>query len=310
MSSMVRRDVSTAAGQLNVAAVQIEFDDAESLEARILRVERLVSGITGADLVVLPELWLHGGFSYDSWRRNAISLESDVLARMSELARIRKVWLHAGSFMETLADADSDMWNTSVLFDNSGNLEATYKKIHRFGFSDGEPKLITAGTNPVVVSVDTDSATVKTGLSTCYDLRFPELYRHMSADGAALNLVPACWPLARVEHWETLGRARAIENQAFVVQCNMTGSDHQTELGGHSQIIDANGTVLARAGREETVIQAQLDLDILAETRRSFPVLQDQREDIWSMQGLSGKSGLLPAEAVPPSQSADLRQRS
>lgn len=294
--------VSTlVSGQLSVAAVQLAFNVEASLDDRISQAESLISGITGVDLVILPELWLHGGFSYNSWRRDAISLESEVIARMSEIARVGKFWLHAGSFMETGSGVACEMSNTSVLFDSFGELHASYRKIHRFGFSDGEPKLVAAGEDPVTVALRAKTGTVTTGLSTCYDLRFPELYRHMAADGVALNLVPACWPLARVEHWETLGRARAIENQAFVVQCNMTGSDGETEFGGHSQIIDGNGAVMVRAGREETVIQACLDLDNLAETRRSFPVLQDRRTDIWALQGRTVKDGPPPTETLPAS---------
>lgn len=244
--------------------------------------ETLISGIDGADLIVLPELWLHGGFSYDSWRRNAISLKADVLTQLSALAKNKKTWLHAGSFIEVEhGNPDSEMWNTSVLFDGTGTLRSTYKKIHRFGFSDGEPRLIAAGNEPVVLELQSGTAAAVTGLSTCYDLRFPELYRHMSAEGASLNLIPACWPLSRVQHWQTLGRARAIENQSYVVQCNMTGADQNVELGGHSQITDPNGNVLAQAGREETVIRAKLDFDTLGELRHSFPVLKDQRADVW-----------------------------
>ncbi|MGN8132591.1 MULTISPECIES: carbon-nitrogen family hydrolase [unclassified Arthrobacter] len=264
----------------------MSFDSTELLEDRISRTQDLISGIDKADLIVLPELWLHGGFSYDSWRTNAISLHSEVFTFLSKMAREKKAWLHAGSFMVTeQSSAASDMWNTSVLFDPAGSIRATYKKIHRFGFSDGEPKLIAAGDEPVIVELQTERATAITGLSTCYDLRFPELYRHIAAEGAALNVVPACWPLSRVQHWQTLGRARAIENQTFVVQCNMTGSDQKVELGGHSQIVDGNGNILAQAEKEETVLKARLDFDSLNDLRTSFPVLNDRRADIWVAKG-------------------------
>jgi len=280
------RELAPNRGQLDVAAVQVKFDSAELLEDRISRTQDLISGIGKADLIVLPELWLHGGFSYDSWRENVISLHSEVFTVLSEVARDKKAWLHAGSFMVAEpSSAASDMWNTSVLFDPAGSVRATYKKIHRFGFSDGEPKLIAAGDEPVIVELQTERATAIAGLSTCYDLRFPELYRHMSAEDAALNVIPACWPLSRVQHWQTLGRARAIENQSFVVQCNMTGADQKVELGGHSQIVDGNGHILAQAEKEETVIHARLDFDLLNEMRSSFPVLNDRRADIWVVKG-------------------------
>jgi predicted amidohydrolase len=280
------RELAPSSGQLDVAAVQVAFDSAELLEDRISRTRDLISSIGKTDLVVLPELWLHGGFSYDSWRKNAISLQNEVFAVLSEAARGKKAWLHAGSFMVTeQSSAASDMWNTSVLFDPAGSVRATYKKIHRFGFSHGEPKLIAAGDEPVIVGLQTERATAISGLSTCYDLRFPELYRHISAEGAALNLIPACWPLSRIQHWQTLGRARAIENQSFVVQCNMTGVDQNVQLGGHSQIVDGNGTVLAQAENEETVLYARLDFDSLNDIRSSFPVLNDRRADIWVDKG-------------------------
>lgn len=282
---MNNSDQAPSNGHLEVAAVQMRFDSAEPMNDRVSRMEALISGIDGADLIVLPELWLHGGFSYDSWRRDAISLKADVLTQLSELAKNKNAWLHAGSFIEVEHGIpDSEMWNTSVLFDGTGTLRSTYRKIHRFGFSDGEPRLIAAGGEPVVLELQSGTATAVTGLSTCYDLRFPELYRHMSAEGASLNLIPACWPLSRVQHWQTLGRARAIENQSYVVQCNMTGVDQNVELGGHSQITDPDGNVLAQAGREETVIRAKLDFDSLGELRHSFPVLKDQRADIWGSQ--------------------------
>ncbi|WP_413544392.1 carbon-nitrogen family hydrolase [Citricoccus nitrophenolicus] len=281
-------DSSPSSGQLEVAAVQVKFDSAESPEGRISRVEDLMSDVVDADLIVLPELWFHGAFSFDSWRQNAVTLDSSVLSRLSKVARDQEVWLHAGSFVQTVhTNSDSDMWNTSVLFDASGTQHTTYKKIHRFGFTEGEPTLVEAGDEPVTAVVQTDTGTAVTGLTTCYDLRFPELYRYMLKAGTALHVVPAAWPLSRVPHWEVLGRARAIENQAYVVQCNMAGMDHQTEYGGHSQIVDPNGEILAQAGVEEAVIQARLDFDRLAEVRRSFPVLQDQRADIWSIRDQS-----------------------
>lgn len=283
---MVKNEQALNKGQLTVAAVQMEFDSAEPFKSRVSRLERLVSDVEDADLIVLPELWLHGGFSYETWRADAISLDSDVLVRLSALAKHKKAWLHAGSYIEAgQGDAAGSMWNTSVLYNAAGAVHATYRKIHRFGFSDGEPKLIAAGDQPVVVEIQVGDARAATGLSTCYDLRFPELYRHLSAEGTALNLIPACWPMSRVEHWKVLGQARAIENQSFVIQCNMTGVDQGIELGGNSQIIDGNGDILARAGREETVISASLDLDALRKFRHSFPVLTDQRADIWDIQG-------------------------
>lgn len=277
-------------GRLNIAVVQMKHDSTEPNEHRIERMEGLVSSIEGADLIVLPELWLHGGFSYDTWRRDAISLQDSLVARMAALARSRNAWLHAGTYIEKEPGEAGKMWNTALFFDPVGSLHETYRKIHRFGFSGGEPKLLVAGEKPSIVQMHTEKSIAITGLSTCYDLRFPELYRDMSSRGTTLNLIPACWPLTRIQHWQTLGRARAIENQAYVVQCNMTGRDQSIELGGHSQIIDANGTIIAECGLEETVIRATVDFNSLHELRHSFPVSADQRADLWTVS--SSHTGL------------------
>jgi predicted amidohydrolase len=118
---------------------------------------------------------------------------------------------------------------------------------------------------------------VRVGLSTCYDLRFPELYRRLVDEGAEVLLVPAAWPMARVAHWTLLGQARAVENQCVVLQCNTAGTHARHEMGGHSQVVDASGEVLAAAGAEEEVLSLDLDTSAIAVWRQAFPVLADRR---------------------------------
>jgi predicted amidohydrolase len=118
---------------------------------------------------------------------------------------------------------------------------------------------------------------VKVGLSTCYDLRFPELYRRLVDDGAEVLVVPAAWPMARVEHWTLLGRARAVEDQCVVLQCNTAGTHARHVMGGHSQVVDATGKVLAAAGADEQVLSIDIDTSAIAPWRESFPVLADRR---------------------------------
>ena len=167
---------------------------------------------------------------------------------------------------------------------------ATYRKVHRFGFGAGEPRLMEAGEDVVVVDLPAgDGPRVRTGLSTCYDLRFPEIYRRQVDAGAELFVVPAAWPAARVGHWSLLGRARAIENQAVMVQCNTAGTHAGHEMGGRSQVVSATGEVLAeapgpgddrgadpaRAG--ERVLSVEVDLAATTAYREAFPVLADRR---------------------------------
>ncbi|HRC42273.1 MAG TPA: nitrilase-related carbon-nitrogen hydrolase, partial [Tetrasphaera sp.] len=118
---------------------------------------------------------------------------------------------------------------------------------------------------------------VRAGLSTCYDLRFPELYRRQLDAGAQVFLVPAAWPMARVEHWRVLGRARAIENQCVLIACNTAGTHGGYRMGGASQVVSARGEVLAEAGPDEEVLSVDVDLEAIAAWRADFPVLADRR---------------------------------
>jgi predicted amidohydrolase len=161
------------------------------------------------------------------------------------------------------------MFNTSVLLDAGGEVAATYRKIHLFGFSDGEPKLMTAGTDVVVHD--------GLGIATCYDLRFPELFRALLDGGAVALVMASAWPAKRVAHWRLLAQARAVENQMYVVACNTAGTHSGTVMGGHSIVVDPWGTILAEAGDDEEVLVADIDLGSVPETRRSFPVLADRR---------------------------------
>ena len=276
-----------AASRLRVRAIQVAYDDTESMADRVDRVVGLVRAQRGADLVVLPELWAPGYFTFDAWADRAETLDGPTVAALAAAAADIGAVVHLGSLLEREPGRPVDtkapvggrgLWNTSVVIGPDGAVLDSYRKVHPFGFGEGEPNLIDPGTEAVTLAIPTASgSTVIAGLATCYDLRFPELFRELSAAGADLFLVPAAWPAARREHWETLGRARAIENQAFVVQVNTGGTHGGVELGGSSQIVSPQGEVLARAGAGEDVLAVDLDLDALAAYRRSFPVLADRR---------------------------------
>ena len=255
---------------MRVAAIQFNFDQDETWDVRLERMRALVKA-QQADLIVLPELWPNGGFTYQLWEKTAQPLDGPLVRSMGELAADAGAVLHAGSFVER--HSDGTLTNTSLLFDQAGSLLATYRKIHLFGFGEGEPKLMSAGEEVVVAK--TDLATI--GLTTCYDLRFPELYRRLLDAGADVVVVPAAWPAARVDHWSTLARARAIENQTPIVAVNTAGSHGGKQMGGRSVIVDARGQVLAEAGEGEQTIVAEIDLAEVAQWRRDFPVIADRR---------------------------------
>lgn len=265
--------------RLRVSLLQLAYDEHEDPVARLDRVLAAIGAARGADLTVLPELWGCGAFTPDAWAERAESLAGPTARRLAAAARENRCVLHAGSLIER-AEPDADrgpqgrgLWNTALVFGPDGRRLAGYRKIHRFGFGEGEPQLLEPGAAPATVALPQGTA----GLATCYDLRFPELFRRLVDQGAELFIVPAAWPAARVEHWELLGRARALENQAFMIQCNTAGAHGGLRMGGRSQIVDPQGQVIAQAGEDETALTVDIDLAEALEFRRAFPVLADRR---------------------------------
>jgi predicted amidohydrolase len=266
---------------VKTALIQLAYGDDETQAERTARVVDLVRAQEGHDLVVLPELWSAGGFDYRAWPEKAQPVDGPVVRALADAAREIGAVLHTGSVVERpegeAGPEGRGLWNTSVLLDAQGEYLARYRKVHRFGFGNGEPRLLEAGEDVVVLDLPQPAAGLRAGLSTCYDLRFPELYRAQVDQGCELFLVPAAWPAARVEAWRLLLRARAIENQCFVVACNTAGTHAGTEMGGYSAVVDPWGTVLAEAGANEEVLSVTIDPSAVGQARERFPVLRDRR---------------------------------
>ncbi|WP_329327921.1 carbon-nitrogen family hydrolase [Streptomyces luteogriseus] len=255
---------------MRASVIQIAVNEDESVEACRRRVAAMVREQAGSDLVVLPELWTTGAFAYEAFGREAEPLEGPTYEAMAKAASDAGVWLHAGSIPER--DPDGPLYNTSLVFSPSGDLAAAYRKIHRFGFDKGEAVLMGAGTELVTVRLPATTL----GLSTCYDLRFPELFRGLVDAGAETLVVSAGWPERRRSHWTLLAQARAVENQAFVVACGTAGTHAGVPQAGHSIVVDPWGEVLARAGADEEVLTAEFDPGKVATTREQFPALKDR----------------------------------
>jgi predicted amidohydrolase len=284
---------------MRIAVLQVAYTDEEPVQDRVERVTDLVRRQRGADLVVLPELWAHGGFTYREWSARAEPVDGPTIRAVAAAARDVGAVVHAGSIVERAPDGAAPhergeqgrgLWNTSVVLGRDGDVLATYRKVHRFGFGQGEPSLLEAGTEVVRVALplgrgrhdgegaDGGPPVAVAGLATCYDLRFPEMFRRLVDLGARMVLLPAAWPAARVEAWRLLGRARAIEDQVVVVQCNTAGTHAGVRMGGFSQVVDARGEVVAEAGPdgEETLV-VDVDLAAVDAWRETFPVLADRR---------------------------------
>jgi len=259
---------------VSVALLQLEVSSAESPDARVARVLNLIpEAAANAEFLVLPELWHVGAFDLDAIRTHAQSILGPLARQLGAAARAQGVWLHAGSIAER--DDSGRLFNTSLLFAPSGDLIARYRKIHLFGFASGESAVMSAGEELVLTQTDLG----RTGLSTCYDLRFPELFRALGAQGAESVVVTSGWPHSRIEHWRVLVRARAIENQCWVIACNQVGTQNGPDgpmmLGGLSQIVDPLGEVVAQGGAEECLVFGSVDVTSVREVRDSFPVLRD-----------------------------------
>ncbi|MER7477796.1 carbon-nitrogen family hydrolase [Streptomyces sp. NPDC126510] len=255
---------------MRASVIQIAVNEDESVEARRRRVTALVREQAGADLVVLPELWTTGAFAYEEFGREAEPLEGPTYEAMAKAASDAGVWLHAGSIPER--DPDGPLYNTSLVFSPSGDLAAAYRKIHRFGFDKGEAVLMGAGAELVTVRLPETTL----GLSTCYDLRFPELYRGLVDAGAETLVVSAGWPERRRSHWTLLAQARAVENQTFLLACATAGTHAGVPQAGHSIVVDPWGEVLAQAGAGEEVLTVEFDPGKVATTREQFPALKDR----------------------------------
>ncbi|MFH8404702.1 carbon-nitrogen family hydrolase [Streptomyces sp. NPDC018019] len=255
---------------MRASLIQMHVDLAEPANARRERAGSLVRERATSDLVVLPELWPVGAFAFETFADQAEPFEGPTYQAMSEAARDAGVWLHAGSFVER--DTDGTLYNTSLVFSPDGRLAASYRKIHRFGFDKGEAVLMGAGDR--VVTVPLPDTTL--GLATCYDLRFPELFRQLADAGAQTLVIPAGWPARRRAHWSLLARARAVENQSYVLACGTAGTNGGVEQAGHSVVVDPWGEVLAEAGPYEEVLTVELDPAKVSKTRADFPALRDR----------------------------------
>lgn len=261
---------------VSVALLQVGITDDEPVDDRVARVLDLTElAAVGHDLVVLPELWPIGAFAIDLMAEHAQPIDGPLCRALSAIAERTGTWLHGGSLVERQVTDDGQVahYNTQVVFGPDGALLATYRKMHLFGFNGGEASVMSSGHDLVVVPGPLGPA----GLATCYDIRFPELFRSLVERGAESFIVPAGWPERRVEHWRLLARARAVENQAYVLACNEAGTHAGVPIAGHSMVVDPQGEILAEAGVGEEVLSVELDPLRVAAWRGAFPALEDRR---------------------------------
>ena len=261
-------------------AAAIQLNSTADVSRNLEVAERLVrsAAADGAELAVLPEKWNVLGDA-EALRRGAEPIDGPTIEAVRSWARELRIHIIAGSIAER-TEGHEKSFNTSALIAPDGELLATYRKIHMFDVDVGgvayrESEQEEPGGDPVTAALED----VTLGMTVCYDLRFPELYRILAVRGATVMTIPSAFTLdTGKDHWDVLLRARAIENQAFVVAPNQIGEapPHYRSYG-RSAIVDPWGVVLARAPDTECFIAADLDLDLLERVRTELPSLANRR---------------------------------
>jgi predicted amidohydrolase len=271
---------------LEVALVQLDAreDVTGNIATAVGLADEAAAG--GARLVALPEYLQYRG-NDDGFRASARPIPGPHTDPFAEVARRHGAWILVGSTAETSPDP-ARPYNTSALIAPDGTIAATYRKVHLFdvdvtdGPADTESARVTAGDRLVCADVDG----VAVGLSICYDLRFPELYRALARGGAEVLTVPSAFTeRTGRDHWEVLLRARAIENAAYVLAPSQIGGPPGQPAYGHAMVIDPWGTVVAQAPDVVGIVRADLDLDRVGSLRRQIPVLANRRPDVYGAAG-------------------------
>lgn len=253
---------------MQVASIQMavaEGDKARNIDGAIAKVRQA----RGADLIVLPELWNIGFMSFDRYVSEAEDKNGPTLAALRDLAKEVGAYLHTGSFVEKDEDR---YYNSSYLLSPQGEILANYRKIHLYGYQSRESQILSRGDKIVVAQTPLG----KLGLATCYDLRFPELFRRMIDQGAEVFLICSAWPYPRLEHWLMLNRIRAIENQCFLISANSVGPNEGGVFVGHSMMVSPWGVILTSGMDDEVILRADLDLKEVKDARDRYPALADR----------------------------------
>lgn len=268
--------------KLKVASIQLNSQDNKEMNVKkaLTLIEK--AAMDGAKLVVLPEYFNFLGDDKEKIK-HAESIPGPTSTALMEKAKELGIYIHCGSILEKGDEKRS--YNTSLLIDDQGNIVATYRKIHLFDV-EIEGRVVAKESDSIIPGDQVVTAVTpfgKLGFAICYDLRFPELFRSLVLKGAQIIVLPAAFTLyTGIHHWEVLLRARAIENQCYVIASGQFGSypPNRTNFGS-SMIIDPWGIVVARAPEMECYIMADIDLNRVKESRERVPCLSNRKPSIY-----------------------------
>ena len=251
-----------------VTSIQLAMTD-QPKEKNVEHALRLIGQAPPSDLILLPEIWPCGFFSFDRYERDSEIIDGPIGKAFKDKAREINCYIFMGSMVENDGE---QLFNTSIFLNPKGDIVAHYRKMHLFGYQSEEAAILTPGRDVVVANTPWGA----TGFSTCYDLRFPELFRHMVDQGAKFFLVTSAWPQVRLEAWKLFNRSRAHENLAFLISCNCAGANQGKKYAGHSMIVDPLGQVVAEGSDEEEFVSARIDPKFVDTIRQDFPALEDR----------------------------------
>ena len=260
--------------KINVFVVQLE-SVAGDIKSNIKKVEELLYNTNKKpDLIVLPELWTTGWDCPNFEKYAEKIVESQTYEFLKNLALKYNSNVIGGSAI--LQKENEKIRNTSLVFDRKGNLLTTYDKFHLFSLrGQSEASYLESGDSPVIVKTDIG----RIGLSICYDIRFPEMFRLYAFNGIDLIVNMAAWPEPFKDEYVVLSRARAIENQTYFICSSLTGKiDDRFNFAGNSMVIDYQGKILSNLDREEKVLECEIDLDEMVKYKEQMPILKDTKK--------------------------------
>ncbi|KIL45867.1 carbon-nitrogen family hydrolase [Jeotgalibacillus soli] len=258
--------------KVGIIQMNIEFGSPEHNRTKVAKAFSDLAN-KNYDLILLPELWTTG---YDLTRLDEISDKNaeESIAFIQGLAKKYQVDVIGGSVANQKEDG---VYNTMIVINRNGELIHEYSKLHLFKLMDEHHHLEAGKDSPSFTL-----ANIKFGGFICYDIRFPEWIRKPVLEGATVLVVVAEWPTARIDHWITLLRARAIENQSYVIACNRVGADPNNTFGGNSMIIDPWGEMIAQGSDQEEIVSGIIDAEKVAEIRTRIPIFDDRRPSFYN----------------------------
>ncbi|MGE8080148.1 carbon-nitrogen family hydrolase [Peribacillus loiseleuriae] len=258
---------------MKIACVQMNIAFGEP-DKNFTTIEKYIEEAANAqvDVIVFPEMW-NTGYALDQLDRLADREGSMTRKMLAQLAKKHQVNIVGGS---VATKRGGKFFNTMYIVDRTGKIVAAYDKAHLFKLMD-EHVYLNEGQSMNVFEMDG----ITCGGVICYDVRFPEWIRTHTLNGAKIMFIPAEWPKQRIDHWQLLLQARAIENQCFIVAVNRVGKDPNNEFNGHSMVIAPWGELLISNQTVEGILYAELDLEEVDRVRKTIPVYQDRRTDLY-----------------------------